>query len=188
MNPAINPYRSLEEALKKAIQDVPDFPKEGVVFKDLSPVWANPHLRGDAVHAVTQWIQSTGSMPTAIAGIESRGFLLGMSMADQLKLPFIALRKEGKLPGPTLRQSYALEYGSAVLECQTGAFRSEDRVLIHDDVLATGGTAEAAAALVECGGAKVWGFSFLMHLTFLNGMERLRELSPGTRFQALVTA
>ncbi|MGB1123018.1 MAG: adenine phosphoribosyltransferase, partial [Flavobacteriales bacterium] len=102
MNPAINPYRSLEEALKMAIEDVPDFPTKGIVFKDLSPVWANPGLRVEAVKAVSEWILASDILPTAIGGIESRGFLLGMSLADRLNLPFIPFRKEGKLPGPTL--------------------------------------------------------------------------------------
>ena len=171
-----------------AIRDVQDFPNEGVVFKDLGPVWANPHLREEAVNAVALWAQSSGDKPTAIAGIESRGFFLGMSLADKLKLPFIALRKEGKLPGPTMSQPYALEYGSAVMECQIGAFNSEDKVLIHDDVLATGGTAEAATVLVERGGAQLWGFSFLMRLSFLNGMERLKAIHPDMRIQTLVAA
>ena len=181
MNTAINTYRSLEDALKTAIQDVPDFPQAGVVFKDLSPVWANPSLRAKAVNAVAEWIQSTGSMPTAIAGIESRGFLLGMSLADRLNVPFVALRKAGKLPGPTVSESYELEYGTAVLECQVGAFESSDEVLIHDDVLATGGTATAAAALVNRSGSQLWGFSFLMSLnSFKWERAAAGELPRGT--------
>ena len=187
MNSAINPYRSLEEALNRAIEDVPDFPIEGIVFKDLSPVWANPVLRAETVKAVSDWILASDTIPTAIAGIESRGFLLGMSLADRLGLPFIAFRKEGKLPGPTLGQSYALEYGEAVLECQVGAFRPEDRVLIHDDVLATGGTAHAAASLVEHSGAVLWGFSFLMSLNSLNGRERLLVRRPEARLHSLLS-
>lgn len=187
MNPAINPYRSLEEALKAAIEDIPDFPSKGIVFKDLNPVWANPGLRSEAVKAVSEWILALDKLPTAIAGIESRGFLLGMSLADRLNLPFIPFRKEGKLPGPTLGQAYALEYGEAVLECQAGAFCPEDRVLIHDDVLATGGTATAAASLVERSGAALWGFSFLMNLNFLNGMERLKVKRPDARIHSLVS-
>jgi adenine phosphoribosyltransferase len=187
VNPAINPYRSLEEALTTAIQDFPDFPTEGIVFKDLSPVWANPVLRAEAVKAVSEWILASGILPTAIAGIESRGFLLGMSLADRLGLPFIAFRKEGKLPGSTVGQSYALEYGEAVLECQVDAFRPEDRVLIHDDVLATGGTAGAAASLVERSGAVLWGFSFLMSLNSLNGRERLQAKRPEARLHSLLS-
>ena len=187
MNPAINPYRSLEEALNTAIEDVPDFPTEGIVFKDLSPVWADPVLRAEAVKAVSEWILASGTMPTAIAGIESRGFLLGMSLADRLGLPFIAFRKEGKLPGPTVGQSYALEYGEAMLECQVGAFRPEDEVLIHDDVLATGGTADAAASLVERSGAALWGFSFLLSLNSLNGRERLQAKRPEARLHSLLS-
>lgn len=184
MNTTINTYRSLEDALKTAIQDVPDFPQPGVVFKDLSPVWANPSLRAKAVNVVAEWIQSTGSTPTAIAGIEIRGFLLGMSLADRLNVPFVAFRKSGKLPGPTVSGSYELEYGSAVLECQVGAFDSSDEVLIHDDVLATGGT--AAAALVNRSGAQLWGFSFLMSLNVLNGSERLQAKCPAARLQSLL--
>ena len=168
-----------------AIQDVPDFPQAGVVFKDLSPVWANPSLWTKAVNAVVEWIQSTGSTPTAIDGIESRGFLLAMSLADQMNVPFVALRKAGKLPGPTVSESYELEYGTAVLECQLGAFNSSDEVLIHDDVLATGGT--AAAALVNRSGARLWGFSFLMSLNVLNGSERLQAKCPAVRFHSLLS-
>lgn len=169
-----------------AIEDIPDFPTKGIVFKDLSPVWANPGLRAEAVKAVSAGIVASGNMPTAIAGIESRGFLLGMSLADRLGLPFIAFRKEGKLPGPTVGQSYTLEYGEAVLECQKGAFGPEDRILVHDDVLATGGTADAAASLVERSGAVLWGFSFLMSLNVLNGKERLQTKHPEARFHSLV--
>lgn len=168
-----------------AIQDFLDFPQVGVVFKDLSPVWANPSLRTKAVNAVAEWIQSTGSTPTAISGIESRGFLLGMSLADWMNVPFVALRKAGKLPGPTVSESYELEYGTAVLECQVGAFNSSDEVLIHDDVLATGGT--AGAALVNRSGAQLWGFSFLMSLNVLNGSERLQAKCPAARFHSLLS-
>ena len=113
-------------------------------------------------------------MPTAIAGIESRGFLFGMALAFELDLPFIALRKPGKLPGPVNQIEYELEYGRAALECQCGAFSNEDRVLVHDDVLATGGTAQAAGCLIEQSGAQVWGFSFVLELTFLNGTKGLQ--------------
>ena len=187
MKSAINPYRSLEESLKTAIEDVPDFPSKGIVFKDLSPVWAKPDLRMEAVKAVSEWILAADCMPTAIAGIESRGFLLGMSIADRLGLPFIALRKKGKLPGPTMGQSYALEYGKAELECQKGAFGPEDRILVHDDVLATGGTAHAAASLVERSGAALWGFSFLMSLNSLNGRERLAANCTEARLHSLLS-
>lgn len=187
MKSAINSYRSLEVSLETAIEDVPDFPTKGIVFKDLSSVWANPGLRSEAVKAVSEWILESENTPTHIAGIESRGFLMGMSLADRLGLPFIAFRKEGKLPGPTIGQSYALEYGEAVLECQEGAFSPEDQILIHDDVLATGGTADAAASLVERSGAVLWGFSFLMSLKSLNGKERLRSKRPAARFHSLLS-
>ena len=110
-----------------------------------------------------------------------------MSLADRLNVPFVALRKAGKLPGPTVSESYELEYGTAVLECQLGAFESLDEVLIHDDVLATGGTATAAAALVNRSGAQLWGFSFLMSLNVLNGSERLQANCPAARFHSLLS-
>ena len=151
----MNSYRSLEGALKKAIEDVPDFPQAGVVFKELGPVWVNPNLRAKAVSAVAEWIQSTGSKLKAIADIESRVLLLDMSLADRLNVPFVTLRKAGELPSPTVRESYELEYGTAVLECQVGAFDSSDELLIHDDVLATNGTASAAALLDHSGAQPV---------------------------------
>ena len=154
-----------------AIEDIPDFPTKGIVFKDLSPVWANPGLRAEAVKAVSAWIVASGNMPTAIAGIESRGFLLGMSLADRLGLPFIAFRKEGKLPGPTVGQSYTLEYGEAVLECQKGAFGPEDRILVHDDVLATGGTLKATNELAIRAGYEVVGNLVLVDLKYVPRVE-----------------
>jgi adenine phosphoribosyltransferase len=113
--------------------------------------------------------------------------LLGISLADRMNVPFVAFRKAGKLPGPTVSESYELEYGTAVLERQVGAFDSSDEVLIHDDVLATGGTAAAAAALVNRSGAQLWGFSFLMSLNVLNGSERLQAKCPAARFHSLLS-
>ena len=174
MNPAINSNRPIEAELLARTRDVLDFPTPGVVFKDLAPVWADVHLRNKALSVMTNWVRQQGSLPTAIAGIESRGFLFGMALACALDVPFIALRKAGKLPGPVHRIEYDLEYGSAALECQRDAFNSNDRILIHDDVLATGGTAHAAGSLVERSGAEVWGFSFVLELTFLNGAKQLK--------------
>ena len=151
MNIAINSYHSLEDALKKAIEDVPDFPQAGVVIKDLGPVWVDPNLRAKAVSAVAEWIQSTGSTLKAIAGIESRGMLLDMSLDDRLNVPLVTLRKAGELPSPTVSESHELEYDTAVLECQVGAFDSSDEVLIHDDVLATNGTASSSASVDRSG-------------------------------------
>lgn len=174
MKLAINPHRPLEAEILAHTPDVPDFPKAGVVFKDLGPVWANATLRRESLAEIAKWVREQPSMPTAIAGIESRGFLFGMALAFELDLPFIALRKPGKLPGPVNRIEYELEYGRAALECQCGAFSAKDSVLVHDDVLATGGTAQAAGHLIEQSGAAVWGFSFVLELRFLNGGKGLQ--------------
>lgn len=139
-----------------------------------------------ALDEMEGWVRNQSDLPTAIVGIESRGFLLGVALAERLELPFITFRKMGKLPGAVRSVSYALEYGEATLECQTHALNPSDRVLIHDDVLATGGTAHAAGRLVEEGGAEVWGYAFLLELTFLNGANQLMK-NEGARLHSLAT-
>jgi adenine phosphoribosyltransferase len=161
----------IEEKLKAEIRDVHDFPIPGIVFKDITPVMMNPNLSKELVDELAQQVKALGI--TKVAGIESRGFLLGYPLAMHLNLPFIMIRKKGKLPYHKVTQSYALEYGLAEIEMHSDAVSSQDRVLIHDDLLATGGSADAAASLITNQGAQVAGFSFLIELSFLNGRQKL---------------
>jgi adenine phosphoribosyltransferase len=168
---------SLQERFQAAVTDVPDFPKAGVVFKDLSRFWGDPSLCSEVIAAVAEEV--VGWRVDAVAGVESRGFILGMPLALALKVPFVPLRKQGKLPGSVFSASYALEYGEATLELQRDAITQGSRVLVHDDVLATGGTARACETLIERAGATVVGWSFLIELGFLNGRK---ALGSGGRF------
>jgi adenine phosphoribosyltransferase len=170
---------SLESRLKSAIRDVPDFPKPGIVFKDISTVLLDPVLSNDLLDALV--MQYAGIELDAIAGIESRGFLFGQALALRLGKPFVLIRKAGKLPARTHRLKYALEYGEAEIEMHADAIPPGARVLIHDDLLATGGSAEAAALLVQNAGGTVAGFSFLVELGFLNGNQRLQPLAADIR-------
>ncbi|HEX4887747.1 MAG TPA: adenine phosphoribosyltransferase [Luteibaculaceae bacterium] len=160
--------------LQDAIRMVQDFPKQGISFCDLTPVFKQPVLVRKMVEALVEPFRNQGI--TAIAGIESRGFFLAPAMALELNLPFIPIRKPGKLPASTFAQSYQLEYGMDSLEIHTDALSNRDFVMIHDDVLATGGTARAAAQLVEQCGAKVAGFTFIIELLSLNGREKIKTL------------
>jgi adenine phosphoribosyltransferase len=161
--------------LKVAIRDIPDFPKEGIVFKDITPIMMNSELSNEVLDHLCDLYKDSGI--DAIAGIESRGFLFGYPLAMRLGLPFILIRKKGKLPYKKISHSYDLEYGSATIEMHTDAVRENQRVLIHDDLLATGGSAEAAAVLVEKSGGKVAGFNFLVSLNFLDGDKKLENFS-----------
>ncbi|MHB1263222.1 MAG: adenine phosphoribosyltransferase [Gemmatimonadaceae bacterium] len=158
-------------ALKRAIRDVPDFPKPGVVFKDITPVLADPRLFGPVVEAMATPWREQGI--THVVGIESRGFILGAPVALALRAGFVPIRKPGKLPFTTRFEEYALEYGTDRLEVHVDACESGARVLIVDDVLATGGTAAAACRLVEAVGGTVAGLSFLLALSFLRGEEAI---------------
>ena len=163
----------IEQKIKAVIRDVPNFPKEGIVFKDITPIMMDSILSNDVLNYLVDLYKDKGF--TKIAGIESRGFLFGYPLAMRLGLPFVLIRKKGKLPYNKISYSYDLEYGSATIEVHTDAITAEDHVLIHDDLLATGGSASAAAELVlQCGG-KVAGFNFLVDLTFLNGNEKLEK-------------
>jgi len=165
---------SIEELLDRNIRDIPDFPKKGVMFKDITPIMQNPLVVTSAIKEIIKQVKAWDVQ--AVAGIESRGFLFGIPLAVMLGVPFIMIRKEGKLPYQTIAQSYALEYGTATIEMHIDALKKGDRVLIHDDVLATGGTAEAAAKLINQVGQTV-GFSFIMDLAFLDGKKRLEGYS-----------
>ncbi len=165
----------IAEKLKLTIRDVPDFPKEGIIFKDISPIMLNPELSGDVLDYLVDLYKDASI--DKIAGIESRGFLFGYPLAMRLGLPFVLIRKAGKLPYHKISHSYDLEYGSATIEMHTDAVAKGEKVLIHDDLLATGGSAAAAAALIQKCGGDVAGFSFLVGLEFLNGEEKLKEYS-----------
>ena len=160
--------------LRAAIRDVPDFPKPGILFKDITPVLADAELFRLATDAMAEPWRGAGI--THVAGIESRGFILGAPVAQRLGAGFIPVRKPGKLPYRRERIEYALEYGVDALEIHADACGAGSRVLIVDDVLATGGTAGAAARLLAQMGAPVAGFAFLIELAFLDGGSRLREV------------
>jgi len=155
------------------IRTVEDFPKPGIMFKDITPLLQNPEAYQAIVNSFIEIANASGA--TVIAGIESRGFFFACPLALSLGLPFVPIRKAGKLPWDTVSAEYDLEYGSAVIEMHTDAVSEGDRVLIVDDVLATGGTAEAAGRLVSSLGATVAGYAFLKILTFLGGTERLKD-------------
>ncbi|PWL28797.1 MAG: adenine phosphoribosyltransferase [Fluviicola sp. XM-24bin1] len=169
----------LEAEVRKAIRDIPDFPKPGIVFKDITPIMQDADLSNKIVMHLKSLYEDQGI--DAIAGIESRGFLFGYPLAMELGIPFILIRKKGKLPHKTISYDYDLEYGSATIEMHVDAVSEGQRVLIHDDLLATGGSAEAAAKLIQKGGAEVVGFDFLVELEFLKGAEKLRNLSDNIR-------
>lgn len=153
------------------IRDVKDFPKEGIIFKDITPVLSDPAAFSEVVQLMTEYAEKVGA--DAIAGIESRGFIFGAPIAVALSKPFIPIRKLGKLPAETIRVEYDLEYGSNTVEMHKDAILPGQRVLVVDDLLATGGTAAAAAELIERGGGEVAGFVFMVELAFLEGREAL---------------
>lgn len=160
--------------LEKTIENIPDFPIPGIQFKDISPIFLDPKLYEDVIEDLVAF--SRGKVD-AVCGIESRGYLFGIAIAVALEVPFILIRKAGKLPPPVISEKYDLEYGSAIIETREGQIQKGRRILIHDDLLATGGTTEAAAKLVEKQGAKVAQFSFLIGLKSLNGDEKLKKFN-----------
>ncbi len=162
----------LIQKLETTIQNIPDFPKPGIQFKDISPVFLNPKLYEEVIEDLANF--SRGKID-AVCGIESRGFLFGIAIAVALDIPFILIRKKGKLPPPVVSQEYNLEYGTAEIEIREGQILPGQRILIHDDLLATGGTTEAAGKLIKKQGAIVSQFSFLIGLQFLNGEEKLKS-------------
>jgi adenine phosphoribosyltransferase len=162
---------NLEEEIKSVIRDVPDFPKPGIMFKDITPIMLNPTLSNKILDAMVEKYKDIEI--DKIAGIESRGFLFGYALAMRLNKPFVLIRKKGKLPYKKISFDYDLEYGSATIEMHTDAILPNEKVLIHDDLLATGGSASAAAELVMMSGGQVVAFDFLVDLTFLQGNERL---------------
>lgn len=173
----------IEQAIKRAVVDVPDFPKPGIVFKDISPVLRDPTLRRQITDCIAETYR--GNHPDVVVGVESRGFLFGMLLADVFGVPFAMVRKAGKLPREAVRIDYDLEYGQAAVELMSDSLRPGQSVMIHDDLLATGGTALAAADLVRRLGGRVHSFSFLVELGFLDGRQKLDAL--GADVLALAT-
>jgi adenine phosphoribosyltransferase len=169
----------LTKLITTLVRDVPDYPQPGVVFKDITPLLAD----GPAFTAVIDALAALYGPVDKVAGIEARGFILAAPVACQLGAGFVPIRKQGKLPGATFAQDYDLEYGTATIEVLTDAFAPSDRVLVIDDVLATGGTARATASLIQRTGAEVVGLAVLLELSFLNGRAKL----PGLPVSALLT-
>jgi adenine phosphoribosyltransferase len=166
----------MSDRILRALRTIPDFPEPGIQFKDISPILADSELLAITLEAlVTPW---RGQHVKTVIGIESRGFLFGAMMAERLGAGFAMVRKPGKLPAQTVREEYQLEYGSDAVEMHADAIAQGDRVLIHDDVLATGGTAAATARLVERLGGRVAGYSFLLEIEALNGRARLVDGIP----------
>ncbi|MGH3191626.1 MAG: adenine phosphoribosyltransferase [Streptosporangiaceae bacterium] len=176
---AFQTQEELTQLITARIRDVPDYPQPGVMFKDITPLLAD----GPAFGAVIGGLAEGYGPVDKVAGIEARGFILAAPVACCLGAGFVPIRKKGKLPAATYAEDYQLEYGTATLEVHTDAFRESDRVLIIDDVLATGGTARATVDLVRCAGAQVAGIAVLLELSFLRGRARLADLP----LRALVT-
>ena len=165
----------IEAKLKSVIRDIPDFPKPGIVFKDITPIFKYPQLCTEIIDVFAERLE--GTQIDVIAGIESRGFLFGLLLANRLQIPFVPIRKLGKLPYRTVRQTYNLEYGSETIEMHEDAIEKRQNVLIHDDLLATGGTVEAASKLIQMQGGIIAGYTFLINLSFLNGDEKVHPFS-----------
>jgi adenine phosphoribosyltransferase len=157
--------------LRAYIRDIPDFPKAGIVFRDITPLMADARALDEAVRQLAEIARPLS--PEVVVAAEARGFLLGAALARELGAGFVLARKPGKLPYDTERAEYLLEYGSDALEVHTDALAGASRVLVHDDLLATGGTAKALCELVEQLGGTVVGCAFLIELAFLGGRERL---------------
>ena len=167
--------------IEHAIRNVPDFPKPGIQFKDITPVLADARLFAGAINLLTERF-SPGSVD-AVVGIDARGFIFAAAAATKLKAGFVPVRKKGKLPYATIEQDYALEYGHATVAMHTDALKPGSRVLLIDDLLATGGTSAAAVALVQKLGGKILEAGFLIELKFLNGREKL----AGIPVRSLIT-
>lgn len=164
----------LKEQLGNIIRDIPDFPIKGVVFKDITPILSDMEIYNKIINNIAQNYKDKNI--TKVAGLESRGFIFGISLAQKLNVPFIPIRKKGKLPYKTVSTTYELEYGSSTIEMHIDAVNEKDNVLIVDDLLATGGTACAAVNLIKKLNANVAACAFVIELTFLNGKEKLKGI------------
>lgn len=162
-----------EENIKLLLRDVPDFPKPGILFKDITPLLAEPQARKSVVDTIAGHFRD--KQIDAVAAVEARGFIFGMLIAEALDVAFVPVRKAGKLPYHKIREEYDLEYGKAVIEMHMDALKPGSRVLIHDDLLATGGTASAAGNLIRKLGGVVAGYSFIINLAFLPGEKILTD-------------
>lgn len=165
----------LQNRLRTVIRDIPDFPQPGILFKDITPILLDAELCRDIVEAM--YVSFKGQQIDGIVGVESRGFLFGLMLAQKFNVPFIPIRKKGKLPYKTISYEYNLEYGSATMEVHADAIPAGSRFLVHDDLLATGGTASAAAELIKMQKGNVAGFAFLVGLDFLNGRDAIKKHS-----------
>ncbi|WP_339651864.1 adenine phosphoribosyltransferase [uncultured Maribacter sp.] len=161
--------------LRSLIRDVPNFPKEGVIFKDITLLLQNPDALKETTNTLFNLLN--GQKIDKVVGMESRGFIFGPMLANKLNAGFVPIRKPGKLPSTTLSETYNLEYGTDTLEIHTDAIKKGDKVLVHDDVLATGGTANAACKLIERLGGEIVQCNFLIELTFLNGSSKINGYS-----------
>ncbi len=169
----------LENEIKPLLRDVHDFPKPGILFKDITPLLNHPAVRKKVVVEIANHFSKKNI--EALAAVEARGFIFGSLIAQQLNIPFIPIRKAGKLPYKKIKEEYDLEYGKASIEMHIDAFQPGTRVLLHDDLLATGGTATAAGQMVQQLGGIVAGYSFIINLSFLPGENLLKtrfELDP----------
>ncbi len=162
-----------ERIVSQKIREVHDFPKKGIAYKDITPLLACAHSSSTVIDAFEH--QLSQSKVDAVVGIESRGFIFGMMLANRLNVPFVPIRKAGKLPHHTIAQQYDLEYGSATIEIHTDSIKEDWNVVIHDDLLATGGTANAAAKLITQLGGNVESYLFLLELTYLSGRKILEK-------------
>lgn len=174
------PQGDLAAAVRAAIRDVPDFPKSGILFRDITPLLADPHLFRAVTRHMGAW--SEGESVTHAVGIESRGFIFAAPVAQLLSASFVPVRKPGKLPARAFREDYALEYGTDALEMHADAVKPGQRVLLVDDVLATGGTMKASADLIRGLGAEIAGVALLIELKALGGRAKL----PGQRIHAVL--
>lgn len=174
----------LKEQLLSSLQEIKDFPKPGVIFRDIMPLLRQPKLFKNILESMAEHVQK--HKVQHIVGIESRGFLLGVPLATMLDLPFVAARKKGKLPGLVHGQSYALEYGHDVLEIQQDAIKQGESYLIVDDVIATGGSAEAVVNILKRNHAHVAAVMFLIELKFFGGRKFLLDKWPGVEFYNLL--
>ena len=163
--------KKLKNKLKKTIRVIPDFPKKGIMFQDITSVTDNKLLFKEVINEISKY--ASRHKFTKIAGVEARGFIFGAAVAFKLGLPFVPIRKKGKLPGKVIRQKYSLEYGNDEIQVHSNSITSRDRILIIDDLIATGGTAEAAAKLVEISKGKVAAFIFVINLFDLGGCDNL---------------
>ena len=167
--------------LKSFIRDVPNFPKEGILFKDITLLLQDPKALKETAEALTKLVD--GRVIDKVVGMESRGFIFGPLLAANLNAGFVPIRKSGKLPSKTLSETYQLEYGTDTLEIHVDGIEKGDKVLIHDDVLATGGTAQAACKLVQRLGGEIVQCNFLIELNFLNGRNKISNYTCQSLFQ-----